>query len=528
MNRLLHQFLRDGQLTFRKKWRDLVIQIFGHEGLYDNQAHLADVGACYVFDLNFYRLSDYKYEDLALRKLLNPFKWAEFLIAAPLELLAWSFGRTASLLFGRLKSNCKTIGLGKGFLIFLLAAIALISFPFVNLAVNLITGVARRILAPVRYLIRPSIELAKLQPKTFLAILALTLGLAAFVAISIFTGGLPLVALGGVFFASLGAQVLTTMVATVAIWASLLKGVRTIRELGMGLFGAKSTEKEQFARVDKLNGQSGYGLNTIRLTEMPEHPALDRLYREQIPLLIEWNKRLWIYGAAPKGQTRLTEIKNPETSTRQFAREGARVYVNKVPAPGEPVRLSARKSLDIYFDENGEGDGRFFYLVPNPAPNAPRYIVKTIPNLADYINLEQCDDKSKRYNNEERCRAILAVTSEEGDTDNYDIPENTVQSYKSRDIHQDVYTDIADCRGHFIPRSRGTTVHVSEALHGVNPVLSKLRRIDRQSIAHRFTLLAGLESVCATNDPIEEDVPVDAAGAEDANFTPVVSKAFRF
>ncbi len=121
MNRFSHQFARDGHLTFRKKCRDLVIQIFGHEGLYD-EAQIADVGVCPTFGIDIYRLNDWKFANLAWRKLVNPFKWLEFLITAPLELLAWAPARFV----GHVNNTTKIEGKNrKGFIDFLILLIYL-------------------------------------------------------------------------------------------------------------------------------------------------------------------------------------------------------------------------------------------------------------------------------------------------------------------------------------------------------------------------------------------------------------------
>jgi len=255
LNRLLHQLARDGHLTFRKKWRDLIIQIFGHESLYDPE-NLATVGTCIVFDVDFYRLSKIQLKNLAYRKLFNPFKWIEFLITAPLELMPWGVQRFSGIAWLLKKdfeiSKIKKVSLNVTLFIFY------VIFPFLNLAVNMTTGIVRRFLAPVRYIIRPAIELAKTRPKTFLAILGITLAIAALLTVSVFTGGLPVFVIGGIALASsLGVKIAVISAATVAIWASLSKCVSTIREFWDGIKRARGKTNErnerQWDRVDDIN-----------------------------------------------------------------------------------------------------------------------------------------------------------------------------------------------------------------------------------------------------------------------------------
>lgn len=400
MNRLFHQLGRDGHLTFRKKWRDLVVQIFGHEKLYDNQKHLSDVGFCPSCELDYYRLSVYEFKDLAWRKLVNPFKWVEFLIAVPLEFLAWGFGR----LLGRtsdyskhLKYSGQKIAPGKKLFLILAMVFLTLSNFFVNLAVNLITGLMRRVLAPARYIIRPSIELAKRRPKSFLAVLALTLGLAAFVAVSIFTGGLPLVAVGGIFFASLGAKILLTGIASIAIWATLLKSAQVVRDLGKGIQKLRrkgSERKDHVARVDRMNGQAYYMLSTVCFDKEPQLAELNAQYRQHIPLLIKWENRIWIYGNAPKNKTQLTEIQSPE--------------------------------LDVEFSSGF---------------------------ITQYTNVSRND-----------------------------------------------YSEIALSRGHFVPRTQGTTDKVSRVLHGLNPKVMPLRSIEQQDACYSFALFVGFEALYGSKE----------------------------
>src|SRR5262249_521420 len=145
-NRLSQQLSRDGHLTFGKKYRDLIMQIFGHEALLA-QEDTPDIAHCIFFDVDIHRFSAICLEHLAWRKLGNPFKWLEFLLTAPLEMLSWSlqrfigyFGRAIKK-FSRSESIQNKI-IKSGILLIpqLLFTLLSIGYPFLNLAVNLATG----------------------------------------------------------------------------------------------------------------------------------------------------------------------------------------------------------------------------------------------------------------------------------------------------------------------------------------------------------------------------------------------------
>jgi len=71
-NQFISQFVRDEHLSFRQKLRDLIIRIYGHESLYNNQ-DLADTAYSVVFNAQVYRLARIELpRDLAYRKIFNP------------------------------------------------------------------------------------------------------------------------------------------------------------------------------------------------------------------------------------------------------------------------------------------------------------------------------------------------------------------------------------------------------------------------------------------------------------------------
>lgn len=170
MNRLIQQLARNGHLTFKKKWLDLIIQVFGHEAPIENN-NLAEVATCSVFDDDFYRLKKISLKHLAYRKLANPFKWIEFLLITPLELLAWSLQRSAAIINIKI-DKLKKDDITRLLLFIPLFVLSLLVVP-VNIATNLATGLIRRIISPARYIIRPAIELFKENKRAFFISLGL-------------------------------------------------------------------------------------------------------------------------------------------------------------------------------------------------------------------------------------------------------------------------------------------------------------------------------------------------------------------
>lgn len=239
MNRLIQQLARNYHLTFRKKWRDLVFQTFGHEAPIP-QADLADVSHCMIFNEDFYRLGTIDFQKhLARRKWLNPFKWAEFLLVMPPELAAWAWRRGMVFLWDacwtledkaiRVSAPWKKTGLelARHLLLGLLFPLEIGGILF-DIATNVATGMVRRILAPARYIIRPSLDMLKSRPLIFAGLVAATLALTAAAAVTLLTGGIAL----PVFLAPLALTVAgkVSLIALTAgtLWASLVKCSDTV------------------------------------------------------------------------------------------------------------------------------------------------------------------------------------------------------------------------------------------------------------------------------------------------------------
>jgi hypothetical protein len=341
MNQFIQQLVRDGHLTFYKKIRELIMKIYGHEGFSNNQ-NLGYIANCTVFNEEIYRLQKIEWKDLAYRKLLNPFKLVELLITAPLELLPWALERFVVNFTPycmsidssyRIKNILRLVGKGLLASIIFLSAVA---FPFINLATNIATGIIRRFLAPVRYIIRPSIEMAKLHPKTFLVILGFTLIFTA-ISASVF----PIVIAGGLVLASsLGVKIAMISVALVAIGSFLLKASITLREFVdafqravVSKFNAKidpafdsevKSEYEiafdaQWEKVDTLNGLRGYPVFSLVAQKIMTLEELDSKYSNCKPMLIQnIDYSMSVYGAGPGNTSKLTKINWPTSVTRDF------------------------------------------------------------------------------------------------------------------------------------------------------------------------------------------------------------------
>lgn len=326
INRFWDQIIRDRHLTFNKKWRELVMQTFGHEALI-NESDTADIAHCTVFDIDFYRLNTLTLKHLALRKLLNPFKWVEFLIVAPLELLSWKIHSLAPALVKASKKalkelpdkkslKAKAISYSADFLFIVHSLVSAV----INLAVNIVTGLARRLLAPVRYLIRPAIETAKKYPWSFATIAAITAAVAIGLTVTILTGGLPAV-LGGLFLAgSLAVKLATVGVSAVALGAFLTKGFNTVREFFAGISSArhKPSGSKQMRGVDERNQQLDYKLRLIATDQDLTKTTLDLKHRDDLPLLIKTGSTISIYGRSPTGGTQLKTLNTSYSSAERI------------------------------------------------------------------------------------------------------------------------------------------------------------------------------------------------------------------
>lgn len=201
INRLAVQFAQDGHLSFRQKWRSLVMQAFGHEALISSD-DLVKNGHCPTLNTDTYRLKSIERRHLAWRKLLNPFKWLEFIVSW-LEFLPWLIHHNIS----------KHLSNG------LLGYLAV----FLHLMIHSVLAIIRPFLAPARHIIRPSIQLAKSHPLAFNVMLLTTLILAGGISWFLLIGnGLWMmvgITLAGNFAAQLGILALTAIL----FWTLLLK-----------------------------------------------------------------------------------------------------------------------------------------------------------------------------------------------------------------------------------------------------------------------------------------------------------------
>jgi hypothetical protein len=432
MNQFIQQLVRDIHLTFSKKLRELIIKIYGHEGLSNNQ-NLSHIANCTIFNEELYRLQKIEWTDLAYRKLLNPFKSLELLITIPLELLPWALGRFVVKFTPycmSIDSSCSIKNIprlvAKGGLASIIF-FSIAAFPFINLASNIVTGIVRRFLAPVRYIIRPSIEMAKLHPKTFLVTLGFSLILTA-----VSAGVFPLVAADNVFLvSSLGIKIATITGGLVAMETFLLKASILLQEVPeafkralISRFKYKTQIEATFAsepqseydiecaaqweKVDTLNGLRGYPLFSLVAEESITLEELDSQYSDCKPMLIQnTDYSVSIYGAGPGNISKLTKIYGPSSITRDFIE-----------------KQSMLKSV------------------------------------------------------EKQQKAIGMVFKNQSQT-----------------IPREVYFDIACYKGHFVERKPGTTVEISRALHAINPDLVELKPVERQDPCYSFALFMGAESL---------------------------------
>lgn len=231
MNHFAYQLAHNGHLSFKQKCRSLVMQTFGHEALF-NVDDLRANSHCYVFNINIYRIGAIEKEYLTKRKLFNPFKWLEFAIAFPFEILSWSLQRALFKIGHHFDNEERSVF--KSFILFITNLASFLLSPLVNMLSHIALAIPKRILAPVRYIIRPTIEFARKQPGLFAATLLITLLFSALIAASIFTGGIPLIISGATIAGLIVAKTALAASIAIAAWATFLKLVTGIQEI----FGA--------------------------------------------------------------------------------------------------------------------------------------------------------------------------------------------------------------------------------------------------------------------------------------------------
>lgn len=266
MNHLSLQFAQNGHFSFRQKIRQELLTIFGHEA----NAMPSVRGHCDAFNIHIAKVKPLQFSQLAKRKLANPFKWIELLLTLPFELLNWAISRHAIKLIHRTteRESSWTSNLVKGYatIVFYLLA------PIINALTHLALSLFKRILAPVRYIIRPCIILAKTQPKALFATIATAVTLGAIISISLITGGIPFILAGVSFAAVLLTKIAISIGSGLAAWClSLGVANNTIHAIDM---------VKQFTRSKKSPPQQHSTItSTAHITQQLHHitPSFTRI-----------------------------------------------------------------------------------------------------------------------------------------------------------------------------------------------------------------------------------------------------------
>jgi hypothetical protein len=235
---------------------------------------------------------------------------AEFLIVAPLELVSWGFQRFLAILQKKLDLGRKR-GVRIVFTIICLCCLSVISI-FIHLGVNLVTGIIRRFVAPVRYLIRPAIETGVKYPKSFAAIVAVTLSVAIFLTITILTGGLPIITSSLFPASTLAIKLITIGMMSASLGAFLTKAFNTTRELISKMKESVPSCSTQMSAVNKRNQKTNYSITILKPDQEVTKDLLDQKHQDDVPLLI-WQKigdetQFLMYGRSPEGGTKLHEL----------------------------------------------------------------------------------------------------------------------------------------------------------------------------------------------------------------------------
>ena len=243
MNRLSHQLAHDGHATFKQKCRSLILSSFGHEGVLEKTILSPKNGHCDIFEIDIYRIGRIPASALAKRKLFNPLKWVELALVFPFEILHWWIQKSPYMLdkrypFARHKTHRNR----------LIQAYAILShfvlMPASILISNITLAIPRRILAPARYIIRPSIELAKQKPWLFALTLAITTATIAITAALLFTGAVPLALPALTLTAVLITKACITAGVAATMWCGLGKLIQTIADIKQAYAQRKHPERQ--------------------------------------------------------------------------------------------------------------------------------------------------------------------------------------------------------------------------------------------------------------------------------------------
>lgn len=261
MNKLLYQLSSDYHLSFKQKVLQICFQIFGHEALID-VTHLRNNSHCQVFDMDIYRLASIK-NQLAYRKLFNPFKWIEWGSAIVLESIPWCFYNASLFLKNKLthQNNAIIYFLGKT------VQLILENLGFLlNIACHMLLGVARRFVAPVRYLVRPSLELLQIHPNTFLALLSLTLLMSAVLTFTFLTGG----------------SLIPFLLGMAMIWTVPLKGITSFLEVNDAVSKIENRKPADQQEVKQFLAGSTYKLTELLHAVNPKVATVNHVEEQSI------------------------------------------------------------------------------------------------------------------------------------------------------------------------------------------------------------------------------------------------------
>lgn len=231
MNRLSHQLALDHNTTFNQRCRILFLKVFGHESLVSTK-DLRAAAYCTVLKVDIQKIARINPDQLAKRKLFNPFKYIEFALTALFELPLWLLIRSTYYSADKYNDeNCyKTEWKATAVTLYGIS-IQNVVYPVLLLLYELVFFFVRRALAPARYLIRPWIEMARTQPRTFLIVLACSLLFSLALCTCLWFGLIPI----GITLAS-AAAIIATKIAlsaaiTLATTAILTRGVTLSQEI---------------------------------------------------------------------------------------------------------------------------------------------------------------------------------------------------------------------------------------------------------------------------------------------------------
>jgi hypothetical protein len=209
MTRFSHNLaLNGGHLTFHQKFNHTVMQIFGHEALFPVYK-LRHNSHCTLLDTDIYRIGELDYTELAKRKLFNPFKLLEFCLVMPIEMLIFAMTEcgvelasipvpaTGPILLKLASYGVKLIGI----------SLAAFMQPIYVVGL-LVTGTLQLLLAPVRKIVRPAVELSITQPNHLTLINCITLAAAVTLTVTLLN---PVLALMGALITWVASLKLVTL-----------------------------------------------------------------------------------------------------------------------------------------------------------------------------------------------------------------------------------------------------------------------------------------------------------------------------